>query len=146
MKPVNYNPSPTNALGSMIDNFFNSNLNSFMGSDFFAHSPSLNVIEKEKSFLLEMAAPGLKKEDISINLEGDYLSISSEVKEEKEQKEGTKFLRKEFNYSSFKRQMKLPENINVEAISAKYENGVLFVEIPKVEAENTQLIKTINIQ
>lgn len=146
MKPINYSPSPTNALGNLIDDFFNSNLSNFMGSDFFTSLPSINVVENEKSFVVEMAAPGLKKEDFSINLEEDYLSISSEKKNETEQETPNKFLRREFSYKTFKRGLRLPDNINVEGISAKYENGVLYVNLPKVEVDSTQLSRRIEIQ
>lgn len=145
MKPIKYNPSPANALGNMIDEFFNSNLSSFRGSDFFASDPSINVLENEKSYIIEMAAPGLKKEDISINLEDNYLSILSEKKNETEEKTSDKFLRREFGYSSFKREMGLPDNVNQEAISAKYEDGVLRINLPKVEEDNTKWTKNIEI-
>lgn len=145
MKPIKYNPSPANALGSLIDDFFNSNLSNFRGGDFFASAPSINILENEKAYIIEMAAPGLKKEDISINLEDNYLSIFSEKEDKSEEKSDDKFLRREFSYTSFKRELGLPENVDQESISANHEDGVLRINLPKLEEDNTKLSKKIEI-
>src|SRR4051812_49220518 len=75
--------------------------------------PSVNVVENDQNYLVSVAAPGLKKEDFKIDVEGSMLTISAEKEEEKEEKEG-KYNRKEYNYSSFSRSFSLPEAVNRE--------------------------------
>jgi len=103
--------------------------------------PAVNIKEEEKSFLLELAAPGLKKDDFKINVEKNLLTISSEVKTENEEKTEN-YTRKEFGFSSFSRSFKISENILVDEISANYEDGILKVNLPKnVEAKLSREIK-----
>tara|TARA_R110000868_G_C10743020_1_gene752547 strand:- start:495 stop:932 length:438 start_codon:yes stop_codon:yes gene_type:complete len=98
--------------------------------------PSVNIKEDETSFVLDLIAPGRKKEDFKIEVENDLLTISSEqsneVVDEKEENK-VKYTRKEFSFSSFKRSFTLPETINVDAIKASYENGILSFNLPKKE-------------
>lgn len=93
----------------------------------------VNIKETENNFLVELMAPGLKKEDFNVELNNDLLTISSEVKTEKTEGEEGKFTRKEFNFSSFKRSFTLPETVNQEAITASYDNGILKLTLPKKE-------------
>jgi HSP20 family protein len=103
--------------------------------------PAVNIKEEEKSFLLELAAPGLKKEDFKINVEKNLLTISSEVKTENEEKSES-YTRKEFSFNSFSRSFKISENIMVDDISANYEDGILKVNLPKnVDAKLSREIK-----
>lgn len=126
-------------------------LNDVLGEDFFTPSmsyrresiPAVNVKETEKEFFLEMAIPGLKKENINIEIEEDIMTISSEVKEESEEKKDD-FTRKEFHFNSFKRSFNIPEEADASKIEAKQENGVLYVTLPKKEVKPS-LKKTINI-
>jgi HSP20 family protein len=92
--------------------------------------PAVNVKETDKTFELEVAAPGLRKKDFNILAEDGILTVSSEKKEEKEQKEKD-YTRKEFEYSSFSRSFSLPQNANEEDIKAAYEDGVLKLSIAK---------------
>ena len=98
--------------------------------------PSVNIKEDETSFVLDLIAPGRKKEDFKIEVENDLLTISSEqsneVVDEKEENK-VKYTRKEFSFSSFKRSFTLPETINVDSIKASYENGILSFNLPKKE-------------
>lgn len=96
--------------------------------------PAVNINEENDKFILEMAAPGLKKPDFNINLDNYVLTISSEKKEEKKEKDKN-FTRREFFYNSFKRTFTLPKSIDAEKISADYENGILRVMLPKKEQE-----------
>lgn len=106
--------------------------------------PAVNVKEDEKSFQLEVAAPGFSKEDFKINYDQEQLIISSERKEEHIQEE--KITRREFSYQSFKRSFYLPEDmVAVEGISAQYKDGILLVVLPKKAPENKQ-VKQIEIQ
>ena len=91
-----------------------------------------NIHETNEGYQVELNAPGRKKEDFSINLNNDLLTISFEKKETVENKE-YKTIRKEFNYQSFKRSFSLDETINTSGIQAKYEDGVLNVYLPKKE-------------
>lgn len=96
--------------------------------------PAVNIKEDEKSFQLDIAAPGFKKEDFKINYDHEQLTISSERKEETVQEE--KVTRREFSYQSFKRSFYLPKDmIDVEGITAQYKDGILHVELPKREQE-----------
>lgn len=94
--------------------------------------PAVNIKEEEKEFVLELAAPGLKKEDFKINLENHMLTISKETKEENKE-EKTNFTRREFVYNSFSRSFKLPKIILENKIKADYVDGILRITLPKDE-------------
>ncbi len=100
--------------------------------------PAVNVKETEQAFVLEVAAPGLQKTDFQIKVEKDVLSIANEVKNESETKTDH-YKRKEFNYQAFKRSFTLPENVNVESITAEYKDGILHVTLAKNEKEKEAL-------
>jgi HSP20 family protein len=112
-------------------------------NDAFAFPP-VNISENEGNYQLQLAAPGYDKADFNLNLEGNLLSISAEKKTETKD-ENSKHIRKEFGYKSFNRSFTLDENIDSAKISAKYENGILYVELPKVESQK-QVAKQITIQ
>lgn len=115
---------------SLLSDFFsNENL---MFDEFFRKDwvPAVNVSESDKSYDIELAAPGLKKEDFHIKVEDGVLTISSEKKTEKETKDKN-YTRKEFNYSSFSRSFTLPENAKEDGIKANYDNGVLKLNVAK---------------
>lgn len=94
--------------------------------------PAANIIENEKDFVIELAVPGMSKEDFNIKLEDDILSISVEHKEAEENEEKN-YSRREFRYDGFTRSFSLSENINQEKIKADYKNGVLSITLPKSE-------------
>ena len=94
--------------------------------------PAVNITEQPNEYLLSLAAPGMKKEDFKIDVDGNMLTISSEKEENKEDK-NKKFTRKEYSYSSFSRCFSLPEEIKQENINAKYEDGVLKISLPRKE-------------
>ena len=126
--------APSTSLNKWIDTLFNTTLADAMGTDFTNSSPSVNIVEHDAHFTMQLAAPGLQKSDFNINIENDYLVISAEKQTEKEETGNQgKFTRREFNYSSFKRSFQLDENINREGIAASYENGVLSITLPKKE-------------
>ncbi len=106
--------------------------------------PSVNVTEREKDFLIELAAPGMSKKDFKVELDGDVLSISAK-KEEKHNEKENGLTRKEFSYESFCRCFRLPENSKVEKIDAEYENGILKIEIPKKEITVSKPKKAIAV-
>lgn len=104
-----------------------------------------NISENENEYVIEIAAPGLKKDDIKIELENDILKISSEVEDKKEENNGN-YYRKEFYKSSFERRFTVPKSVNKEAISASMENGILNVNIPKLKEEEKKNSLTITIK
>lgn len=130
-----FHPAPSShPFNKWIDTIFNTTLADAMGSDFTVSSPSVNIVEQDNQYVMQLAAPGLEKSDFNIRIENDYLVISAEKKMEKEESGNDgKFTRREFNYSSFKRSFQLDDNINREAIGASYENGVLHITLPKKE-------------
>jgi HSP20 family protein len=106
--------------------------------------PPANVIENEKDFKLELSVPGFKKEDFNIDVDQGTLVISSEKKEESN-KEEKNYSRKEFSYSSFSRTFQLPDNTDENSITAKYDNGVLQLTIPKKELASAKPKKQVKI-
>lgn len=129
---------------TFFDNFFRDDEGLF--PTFFRERtvPAVNVSEDDKFFRVELAAPGMKRDDFHVALERNMLVIKSEKEEEKEEKEKT-WTRKEYNYSAFERSFWMPENVLADKISANYHDGVLVVEIPKKEVE-VKKVKTIEVK
>ena len=119
-------------------NWLPSIFNDLLDSDFITRSgsttPAINVLEHEKDYTIEVAAPGMTKKDFSLRIDEDSnLVISLEKKEEKkEERKESCYLRREFAYSRFEQAMVLPEDVDKEHISASMENGVLEVVLPKL--------------
>lgn len=107
--------------------------------------PAVNITEQKDDYLVSLAAPGMKKEDFKIDVDGNMLTISAEKEESKEEKD-KKFTRKEFNYSSFSRTFTLPEEILKEKIEAKYEDGVLKIVLPRKEEAKKPPAKHIAVK
>ena len=115
------------------------------GKDFAGFVPAVNVAENENDWQIEVSAPGFSKEDFKINFEKDVLTISAEHKTEDGKKEKN-YTRREFSYGSFSRVFRVKENtVDVEKIAATYENGILAITLPKLNAEPKKGV-TINIQ
>lgn len=132
---------------SLLNEFFNDDLfDNFFGiiPTFKNSLPTVNIIEEKDNYRLEIAAPGLDKEDFKIDLHNDVLTISAEKKEENENK-NKKFLRREFSYCSFKRSFTLPDTVDVDKIEAKHKNGILTITIPKKEEAKEKEPRTIKI-
>lgn len=131
---------------SMLDKMFNPIFNDFFAPHAYDSSaviPAVNILESKEKFQIELAAPGLSKEDFNIKLEKDVLSISTSKKEEVLQ-EDSKFTRKEFGFHSFKRSFNLPEIADQENIGAEYKDGILYVSIMKKQ-ESLPAVKEIKI-
>jgi HSP20 family protein len=131
-----------NTLSDVFQNFFD---NDFV--DLFNRKgldPAANILEHPDSFELDLAAPGLKKDDFKIHLENNVLTISSEVQDEKEE-EAKNYTRKEFHYSSFSRSFTLPRIVELDKIKADYENGILKVMLPKKDEARLDIKKEIKI-
>ncbi|NPA67819.1 MAG: Hsp20/alpha crystallin family protein [Chlorobi bacterium] len=118
-------------LPDWLDDFFTGEANPLVKAGVLT-VPPVNVFESETAFQIELAAPGLDKKDININLENDILTISAEKKEDKVTREG-EYTKKEFDYRNFSRSFTLPEIADKEKISAKSENGVLIITVNKKE-------------
>jgi HSP20 family protein len=133
------------SMRSLLEDFWN---NDTLLEDRFWNTrvnlPAVNIIEKDDKFLIEMAAPGLRKEDFKINIENGILQIDSESQREVDE-EKDNYTRKEFNYSSFSRSFTLPENASEENIAASYENGVLKLKLQKLKSETSHKKKQILI-
>ena len=124
------NNSVSNWLDSWFnDNFFNTSLMPHMN----ATAPAVNVKESATAYTMEVAAPGLKKDMVKMNIDKDcYLNVSIENKDEKKEEH---YLRREFSYSSYSQSYALPEDADQEKISAEVSDGVLKIEIPKTAKE-----------
>jgi HSP20 family protein len=106
--------------------------------------PAVNITDHKDQYILSMSAPGLKKDDFKIDVDGDVLTISSEKEESKEEKD-EKYARKEYNYSSFSRSFTLPEGTDKEKVAAKYEDGVLKITVPHNHAIKSPSAKHIAV-
>lgn len=111
----------------------------------FSDMPSANIVEEKDKFIIELAAPGLEKEDFKINIEDKILTISVEKEEKKEEEENNKYTKKEFSYSAFKRSFNLPDSILVDKIEATYKKGILNVNLPKKEEAIVKSAREIKI-
>ena len=132
MNVQKYNRPGTSPFGSLLDEFFNTGLSNFAGNSFQSTTPSINIIEENDKFLVEVASPGLEKSDFDVKINNDHLIISAK-KETKNEEENENYTRREFNYTSFNRSFYLPENVDSEKIDAKYKDGILTISLSKKE-------------
>ncbi|WP_266203503.1 Hsp20/alpha crystallin family protein [Pontibacter kalidii] len=118
---------------SDVDRFFENDMwgmPSRMGQQMMANVPATNIRENDKDYSIEVAAPGMRKEDFTIDVNEGMLTISSEREEEKND-EQENYTRREYNYSSFSRSFRLPDSVREDDIKASYKDGVLHVTVPK---------------
>ena len=110
-------------------------------------APAINVKESDKAYTVELAAPGMKKEDfnVHINDEGNLIIKMESKQEHKEEDKNTRYLRREFSYSKYEQTLKLPDDVKKDDIKAHVENGVLTVELPRVVEEKVKLSRQIEI-
>ena len=132
-------------LPDIFNDFFD---NSWMERPTYT-APAINVLENEKEYEVELAAPGLTKEDFRVHVDNEN-NLHIEMEKKTENKEGKKhgrYLRREFSYEKFQQTLLLPDDVDAEKIEAKVENGVLIVLLPKLEKiEKPNPIKQISIQ
>ena len=125
--------------------------NDFFDTDFMLRAnctaPAINVKETDKAYVVELAAPGMKKEDfnVHINDEGNLIVKMEKKNENKEEDKSARYLRREFSYSKFEQTLLLPDDVKREDIKAHVENGVLTVELPKQVEEKVKLSRQIEI-
>jgi HSP20 family protein len=139
--------------GSVVDQIFHNNLSrmfddglwSFEGLQNRSQLP-VNIRETDKTYEMEVIAPGLQKEDFQLNVAGDLLTVSFDRKEEKnEENDKNGWLRKEYGVRSFSRSFMLDDTVNAAAASARYQDGILYVSLPKKEHAQ-QLSRAIQVQ
>ena len=128
-----------NTFSSMLDRFFNESVNS---KNFSGFTPHVDACETEKNYEIEIALPGVKKEDINIDFQEGRLTITGERKLEKKE-EGRRYHMLETQYGSFSRTFYLPDKVSPDKISASLEDGVLMVTVPKDEHKTMK--RQINI-
>ncbi len=124
------------------DSFFREN---FLNDSDWTASPAVNIAEDGNGFRIEVAAPGLGKDDFNIHVEKRLLEISSEKSVNNETKDET-YHRREFSYSSFKRTFSLPEYADIDSIKASYNNGILNVTVPKLDQAKEKPARAISIE
>ena len=124
--------------------------NDFFDTDYMPRAnctaPAINVKDTDKAYVVELAAPGMQKEDfnVHVNDEGNLI-IKMEKKQENKEDKSARYLRREFSYSKFEQTLLLPDDVKREDIKAKVEHGVLTVELPKVVEEKVKLSRQIEI-
>lgn len=125
--------------------------NDFFGNEWLektnTNAPAVNILENDDEYTVEVAAPGMKKEDFNVRLEDDnQLLVSMEKNEAQNAHElNSRYLRREFSYTQFQQTLILPDNVDKEKISAKVEHGILTIHIPKKTIEEIHNTKTIEI-
>jgi len=134
---------------SVFNQLFNRELVDWSNAGFSSDDstlPAVNILEDDNSIQIEVAAPGMKKEDFKIDLENNRLTVSAEVSTENSES-GERYSRKEFSYRSFRRLFNIPvETINGDQIQATYKDGILLVTLPKREELKPKPARAIEIQ
>jgi HSP20 family protein len=134
-----------NTWPSLVEEFFNGELfPKFIDSETRYSIPAVNIVENKDEYRIDVAAPGLNKEDFKIHLENNVLNVSSE-KEEKHEEKDERIMRKEFSYASFNRSFTLPMTVNSEKIKAMHKDGILQIVIPKKEEAREKPSREIKI-
>ncbi len=131
---------------SVFDELFNREIPSVFSQNFNTgiSLPMVNIKETSDAYFVEMAVPGLKKSDFQIDLDNQILSISTEIEEDSEHTEAN-YTRREFGYASFKRSFTLPETVDDVKIKAKYDEGILSIQLPKKEEAKQKPVRSIKI-
>ncbi len=134
---------------SFFDDFMSRDVSDWFNTNFADTGttlPAVNISEKDDEYVVELAAPGMTKKDFDIEYENDILTISSEHKEEVEDKDKDDYYRKEFSYQSFQRSFRFPQEVvDADRIKANYKDGILRLSLPKVEEKKTKPRKQISI-
>jgi len=132
-------------LPGCADDFFGRDfLSNFFDNETASSMPAVNVVENKNEFMIDVAAPGLEKDDFIIDLHNNLLTISSEKESKREEKE-EKFMRREFSYTSFKRSFSLPDTADVDKITATHKHGILHIAIPKKEEAKEKPVRQIKV-
>lgn len=138
-----------NQLPGLFERFFNDDFDGWHKQSLLNKNttlPSVNIRENKEAFFVEVAAPGLDKSDFNIVTDNDVLTIASEKQSDNNSENDEKISRQEFSYRSFKRSFTLPELVEADSISAKYENGILSILIPKKDEAKLKAVKEIVVE
>jgi HSP20 family protein len=138
------NNRPPATFGSVLDQIFQNNLNRFFDDEFWTPGLSfkshglgsvpVNIKETDKTYEMELYAPGLTKQDFRLNIEGDMLSVSFDKKtENKKENKQEGWVREEYKQQSFSRSFSMGDTVDATKITARYDNGVLYLQLPKKE-------------
>ena len=134
---------------SFLNRFFEGDLMDWSNSNFAGTNstlPAVNIKENSDEFMIDVAAPGMKKEQIKVDYENGRLTISSELKEQKEDKSNDTYTRREFSYKSFQRTFTIAENlVDGDKIKANYNEGILHISLPKREELKPKPARQIKI-
>jgi HSP20 family protein len=137
------------SLPSLLEDFFNRDWtdSTLANRNYSATLPAVNVMETNEDYLIEVAAPGMKRNEFNVELDNNVLTISSQREEKNEEHDETRnHTRREFNYQSFQRSFTLPENkVEGDKISARYVDGILHVTLPKKGDAKVKPVKRITI-
>lgn len=149
MTLVKRNGSLLNQMPVLFDDFFNRDLFNWGNQNFSDTNttvPAVNIKETAEHYEVEVAAPGMTKSDFKVELDGNFLTISSERSQEKVERDDERYSRREFSYQSFQRSFTLKKDVmDIENIQAKYENGLLHLLIPKKEEAKQKPPRLIQI-
>ena len=131
---------------SFMDEFFGrDNYPAHYQRNGFKSLPAVNITESEDAYTIEVAAPGLNKKDFKIDLDKNSLTIAS-VREDKQEENKERYTRREFRYTNFSRSFTIPETVDAEKISAVHKDGILYVDIPKMEEAKEKSARQIAIK
>ena len=125
--------------------------NDFFDTDYMPRAnstaPAINVKETDKAYVVELAAPGMKKEDFDVNInhEGNLVIKMENKHESNEEDRKTRYLRREFSYTKYEQTLILPEDVNKEKIGAKVSDGVLTIQLPKIQKEEVKVARQISV-
>lgn len=149
MTLVKRNGGLLNQMPVLFDDLFNRDLFNWGNLNFSGTNttiPAVNIKETSENYEVEVAAPGMKKDDFKVELDGNSLTISAESSKEKEEKDDERYSRKEFSYQSFQRTLSLQKDVvDIDKIQAKYDNGLLHLMIPKKEEAKQKQPRLIQI-
>ena len=135
--------------GNLFNDFFNDNLSNMPASFntyYGNNTPKVNILEHNDAFEVQLAAPGMKKDDFKVEINNNMLSISCNKEEQHDEKNGPNYTRKEFSYQSFCRSFTLPDIVKPDKIEARYNEGILKVSIPKREEAKVGPTRLIDIK
>ncbi len=138
MNVVRFRNSHYNANSELVDDLFNNIFKNDYHEDYVKNcgcQPATNVLETDNDFQIELLLPGFPKEDVQMNYHKNLLTVKVDKKEEEKEdkKEEFKYAHREFGAYNFEKQFKVPNSVNAEKISAKFENGILRITLPKKE-------------
>ena len=133
MLPIYAKTSNQGFFPSFFNDFFN---DSWITPQFHSTSPAINVSEDDKGYKVEIAAPGMTKEDFNISIsDGDIVIAMEKKNEDKDENKDKKYIRREFSYSKYEQRLALPDNVEKQNITAQMTDGVLYIDIPKMTPE-----------